>query len=149
MEVCSLNDLLKSFERQICDIQGRVFELSFKQGYDSKEFISNFMNSQTAFDLDRDYDRLQWLGEEYILANLVDEMNLSKGELYSNEVLYWIGYTYRYWRYLTGESSKEIYAQADAKLMNDSYLGFHTIDVALAIINLKEIHRERSKLDNN
>jgi hypothetical protein len=53
---------INSFERQLSDIQGRLFELSAKQGYDSRQFISAFMNSETADNLDRDYDRLQWLG---------------------------------------------------------------------------------------
>ena len=58
---------LDSFQFQLCDIQGRLFELSVKQGYDSAEFIKAFMNSKCAAALDDIYDRLQWAGEEYIL----------------------------------------------------------------------------------
>lgn len=134
---------ISSFERQLCDIQGRLFELSAKQGYASREFITTFMNSETADNLDRDYDRLQWLGEEYILANLADETQLNKGEGFSKEVLFWTGYTYRYWHFSTGESSKEIYAQADANIMNESYFGFHTLDVAMAVMDLKELHKQK------
>ncbi len=134
---------ISSFERQLCDIQGRLFELSAKKEYNSKEFITTFMNSVTADDLDRDYDRLQWLGEEYILANLADETHLVKGEVFSKEVLFWAGYTYRYWHFLTGESSKEIYKQADADIMNESYFGFHTLDVAMAVMDLKDLHGQK------
>ena len=31
------------------------------------------------------------------------------------EVLFWIGYVYRYWHLLTGESSREIYDQSAAQ----------------------------------
>ena len=55
--------------------------------------------------------------------------------------MYWIGYIYRYWHYYTGETSKQIYAIADAELMAESWLGFHTLDVEMAIDNLKEIYQ--------
>lgn len=136
---------LNSFERQLCDIQGRLFELVLKKGYDCPSFIEAFMNSETASALDESYDRLQWSGEEYILENLNDEVGGLKkaGVAYSNEVMFWSGYTYRYWHYLTGETSKEIYVQADAQTMNDSYFGFHTLDVAMAVEDLKELYRQK------
>ena len=57
--------------------------------------------------------------------------------------MYWAGYTYRYWHFYTQESSKEIYAAADADMMNECWLGFHTLDVEMAIDDLKEIHALR------
>ena len=54
-------------KRQLCDIQGRLFELALKMGYDCPSFIDAFMNSRSATALDDVYDRLQWAGEEYIL----------------------------------------------------------------------------------
>ena len=98
------------------------------------------MNSKTAAALDEIYDRLQWAGEEYILEELNDEVGGLKkaGTTYHNEIMYWSGYTYRYWRYYTGESSKEIYAIANAERMATVYLGFHTLDVQMAIDRLKE-----------
>lgn len=51
-------------KRQLCDIQGRLFELALKSGYDCPAFIKAFMNSHAAAALDDTYDRLQWAGEE-------------------------------------------------------------------------------------
>lgn len=65
--------------------------------------------------------------------------------LHHNEVLYWAGYVYRYWHFLTGESSKDIYKQAPAETMNTNYLMFHCMDTELAIEDLKEIHRQKVK----
>lgn len=126
-------------KRQLCDIQGRLFELAVKNGYDSKDFVSKFMNSNTAKKLDDSYDRLQWSGEEYILEELTDEVKvIYKGEeVYSREVMYWMGYTYRYWHYYTNEFSKEIYSIASAETMNLSWLGFHTLDVEMAVDKLR------------
>ena len=97
------------------------------------------VNSRTAA-LDETYDRLQWAGEEYILEELNDEVGGLKkaGKTYHNEIMYWSGYTYRYWRYYTGEKSKAIYVIANAEKMATVYLGFHTLDVEMAIDRLKE-----------
>ncbi len=133
-------------QRQLCDIQGRLFELALKNGYDCPAFIQFFMNSRAAAALDDTYDRLQWAGEEYILEELEDEAGGLKkaGVRYSNEVMYWAGYTYRYWHYYTGESSKVIVQTADAETMESCWLGFHTLDVEMAIDDLKELHRQRT-----
>ena len=133
-------------KRQLCDIQGRLFELALKKGYDCPGFFESFMNSRTAEALDDTYDRLQWAGEEYILEELDDEVNGLKkdGEVYFIEVMYWAGYVYRYWHYYTNESSKEIYKIADAKTMNECWMGFHTLDVEMAIDDLKDLYRQKA-----
>lgn len=135
-------------KRQLCDIQGRLFELAHKSGLDCPKFIEAFMKSRTAAALDDVYDRLQWAGEEYILEELNDEVNglQEAGKQYSLEVMYWTGYTYRYWHYYTKEQSSEIYKIADAEMMNECWLGFHTLDVEMAIDDLKEIYRQKKSI---
>ena len=135
-------------KRQLCDIQGRLFELALKSGYDCPLFIEAFMKSKAAASLDDVYDRLQWAGEEYILEELNDEVGgLAKaGTLYSPEIMYWTGYTYRYWHYYTKEFSRQIYQYADAKTMAQCWLGFHTMDVEMAIDDLKELHRQTHRV---
>lgn len=132
-------------KRQLCDIQGRLFELALRSGLDSPSFIESFMNSKAAAALDDVYDRLQWAGEEYILEELEDEVcGLKKaGETYSAEVMYWTGYTYRYWHYYTNECSREIYKIADARTMRECWPGFHTFDVEMAIDDLNELYRQK------
>lgn len=134
-------------KRQLCDIQGRLFELALTTGLDCPLFIESFMKSKTAAALDDVYDRLQWAGEEYILDELNDEVKGLKkaGTMYSSEIMYWIGYTYRYWHYYTGEYSHEIYKMADAKTMSECWLGFHTLDVEMAVDDLKEIYIQKCK----
>ena len=132
-------------KRQLCDIQRRLFEFALKAGLDCPAFIESFMNSRTVAALDNVYDRLQWAGEEYILEELDDETGGLKkaGETYSMEVMYWAGYTYRYWHYYTGESSREIYEIADARTMDECWLGFHTFDVEMAVDDLREIYEQK------
>ncbi|MBD5484640.1 MAG: hypothetical protein HDR18_03815 [Lachnospiraceae bacterium] len=132
-------------KRQLCDIQGRLFELALKNGLDCPSFIEIFMNSRAAAALDDVYDRLQWAGEEYILEELNDEAGGLKkaGTVYSAEVMYWTGYIYRYWHYYTNEYSRDIYKVADAGMMNECWLGFHTFDVEMAIDDLREIYKQK------
>lgn len=43
---------MDSLELKLCDIQGRLFELSVTEGYDSEKFVPFFMNSNVAKSLD-------------------------------------------------------------------------------------------------
>jgi len=133
-----------SIRLKLCDIQGRMFERS--TAYASEDFIRDFMNSEVAEHLDSPYNKLQWMGEEYLMDELKDEKKLdTDGEKYSPEVLYWIGYLYRYWACTRGEKSKRIYRQAPAKTMKRNYMAFHTFDPEVAIDDLIEIHQQRQK----
>jgi len=133
---------MDNMQIKLCDIQGRLFELS--ENYKSDDFIRKFMTSEVAGHLDAPYNKLKRMGEEYLLEELEDEKKLTmQGEKYSREVLYWIGYLYRYWACSRGEPSRKIYRQAPARTMRRNYLMFHTLDPEIAIDDLKEIQRQR------
>lgn len=137
---------MNEMQLKLCDIQGRLFELSTEKGIGSSCFIKIFMNSETAKSLDSTYNRMQWAGEEYLLEEVLDgakdNVNLEI-EMYSKDMIYWIGYLYRYWHYYTGESSKAIYKQAPVETMKRNYLMFHTMAPEVAIEDLKEIYRQK------
>lgn len=93
-------------------------------------------------------ESLQWNQEK-----MADEMNVTV-------VMYWVGYVYRYWHYVTGESSREIYRQAPTKTMNVNYLMFHTMDPEMAVEDLKKstgkkgvckiwVHRRSGNIKND
>lgn len=136
---------MDSISLKLCDIQGRLFELSVEKGYDSDIFVPFFMKSEVAKALDSVYNRMQWAGEEYLLEEIVAESNgkITSGPTISSEVMYWTGYIYRYWHYYKDESSSRIYRQADFKTMKRNYLIFHTMDPELAIDDLIEIKKQR------
>ena len=101
------------------------------------------MTSRTAAFFDLPFDRTQWLGETNLLQDLIEEVpNLKKGSLYSNESLFWIGYLYRYWHFLTGEASRKIFSQCDAKTMNTLYPAYHTLDCTMAVERIKEAEKK-------
>ena len=55
---------MNEIQLKLCDIQGRLFELSADRQLGSASFIKVFMNSETAKALDSTYNRMQWAGEE-------------------------------------------------------------------------------------
>ena len=137
---------MDELELKLCDIQGRLFELSAKNKYGSAAFIKAFMISETAKELDSEYNRMQWAGEEYLLEEVSDvagDTLTGGGEIFPDDVLYWIGYIYRYWHYYNGEDSVKIYKQAPVETMKRNYMVFHTMDPVLAIEDLKEIHNQK------
>ena len=137
---------MNELQLKLCDIQGRLFELSAEKKYNSAEFIKAFMISDTAKELDSRYNRMQWAGEEYLLEEVVNaaaDALTTDGEIYSADVLYWIGYIYRYWHYYSGEDSAKIYKQAPVETMKRNYMIFHTMDPVLAIEDLKEIYEQK------
>ena len=137
---------MDELQLKLCDIQGRLFELSAEKKIPSAAFIKAFMTSDTAKALDSRYNRMQWMGEEYLLEEVLSSAKDSlsaEGEIDQKDVLYWIGYIYRYWHYYTGESSAKILRQAPAATMKRNYLMFHTMDPVVAIEDLKELHQQK------
>ncbi len=137
---------MNELQLKMCDIQGRLFELSADKNFGSAVFIKVFMMSDVAKGLDSRFNHMQWAGEEYLLDELVASANgliTADGEVYSKDVLYWIGYIYRYWHYYTGEDSAKIYKQAPVDTMKRNYMIFHTMDPVVAIEDLKEIYRQK------
>ena len=137
---------MDALQLKMCDIQGRLFELSVDRNLNSAAFVKTFMKSNTAKCLDSKYNSMQWMGEEYLLEEVLsspgDSLSVA-GEIYQKDVLYWIGYIYRYWHYNTGESSAKILRQAPAATMKRNYLMFHTMDPVVAIEDLKELHQQK------
>ena len=139
---------MNELQLKLCDIQGRLFELSADHNYGSATFIKKFMNSPVAKALDSTYNRMQWAGEEYLLEEIIATTNNEiphTGEVFSKDILYWIGYIYRYWHYYTGEDSSKIYKQAPVDVMKRNYLMFHTMSPSLAVVDLKEIFQQKQK----
>ena len=129
----------KSLQYSLANMQGKLFELSADDGYDSECFIRLFMTSSIAAKLDSEFDFLQWAGKEYIFEKMKAEFSnslIKSKSVYDKETLFWIGYVYRLWHFYTNESSKTIFKKASAKKMNVSYLNFHTMGVELAIEKL-------------
>lgn len=126
--------------QKLCSIQGRLFELSARQGFESNEFVKAYMNSEIAAKFNSAYDRSQWMGEEYLLDELTQTYELMKGKTCPPEVMFWIGYTYSYWAIVYGEPCNKIVKMANLKVMSENYAGLHTVSIDMAIQDLKTLY---------
>ncbi len=132
----------------LCDEIGQMFVDGQRLGYDAESFIKTFMNSNIARYMDKKINFYQWAGKKYLIEALIDENNnelKSTGRETDEDILYWIGYVYRFWHYYTGETSKEIYIIAPFRLMRGVYLAYHTLSVEMAIDRLKEAYESKNK----
>ena len=57
----------------LSQMQGTLFEMSGREGYDSETFIRVFMRSRIAEGLDSDFDFTHWAGKEYIMERMIQE----------------------------------------------------------------------------
>ena len=122
---------------KLCSIQGRLFELSARKGFASNELVKAYMNSEIAAKFNSAYDRSQWMGEEYLLDELIQTCHLTQGEVYSYDVMFWMGYTYAHWSIVYGDPCNKIIKMANPKVMAENYAGLHTVSVDLAVQDLK------------
>lgn len=118
----------------LAEIQGNIFEKSCEMGLESKPFIRNYMQSQAAFNLDLPHHKIRWCGEMHLLSEFLREKEIPVGKVWNGDLMFWIGYIYRYWHCLTKQSSRKIYQIADEELMAGMYPKFHT-ESPLAAIN--------------
>ena len=138
---------MDSLELKLCDIQGRLFELFAETNYAAESLVKAFMEGEIAKNLDSEYNRMQWAGEEYLLEELIATYKnkfVAKQSDIPKDVLFWMGYVYRYWHFYTKEDSAKIYKQAPFETMNINYLMFHTMDTEMAIEDLKEIFKQKN-----
>ena len=57
----------------LSQMQGTLFEMNGREGYDSETFIRVFMRSRIAEGLDSDFDFTHWAGKEYIMERMIQE----------------------------------------------------------------------------
>ena len=102
-------------------IQGEIFEETVNEGFNSLEFIERFMNGKTAWHLDLPRHKTSWCGKGYIIDEFFRETDVPFGKTLNKNLMFWMGYIYRYWHYLTGQSSREIYGAAHPLKMQTLY----------------------------
>ena len=134
------------FNTGVCEMSAELFVQSIKKGYDSKDFIEKLMNSETAVYLYDKKDTQMWLGSNYIIETLEQEVTIEKGEQYPEDLMSWIGYLFACWN-LTYEEDmpKDMIEQAPVDVLTLTYQGLHVLSFEDAIKELKNIYNENCK----
>ena len=140
---------MKQFDEkglELCKIQANLFALSVNKANGSSYlFIRRYMNSKVCEKM----DNLTYLFEKNDVFYELQGKDVNGIKL-SQDILYWIGYIYRYWAYTYELSSKEIYRIISGKEMSDLYGPYHTMDPNAAIERIyeyKNIDKQQSQID--
>ena len=133
------------FNIGVCEMSADLFVRSVKKGYDSKDFIEKLMSSETAIYLYDKADTQMWLGSNYIIQTLEQEVSINKGKLYPEDLMSWIGYLFACWNFTYEEDTpKDMIRQAPVDTLTLTYQGLHVMSFEDAIMELKNIYKENN-----
>lgn len=125
----------------LCNMQGELFRKSAEQvSCSSPIFIRRFMNSNVA----KRMDTAGFLAESSSAESLFRELEEEYGEStygtvkYPPDVLFWMGYLYRYWAYTCNQPSSAIYRIIGARELSKLFAAYHTLDPGQAIERIME-----------
>ena len=104
-------------------------------------FIRRFMFSHLA----ERFDDLLILIESSSNQTFVEDINNQYGETkygcnvsFNKEVLYWVGYVYRYWCFIYEIPSSKLYQYVSPKMLIDRYPLYHSMDIEYVIERIIE-----------
>lgn len=132
---------MDSLGLKICSYQATLFEMSKDStACSSKIFIRRFMNSELA----KRMDSVGFLFDSLDISDAIKELEEQYGassygiEKFNKEELYWIGYIYRYWAYVSEKTSKQIYKIIKPEQLKKLYYPYHSLDPLQAIERIME-----------
>ena len=132
------------------EMSARLFILSCKKGYDSRDFIDKLLSSDLAVHMYHDEISSIWLGEKYLMETLEEEVKIKKGEVLSSDFMEWAGYLYRVWSIdYPQEMPKDMLEQGPCEVLQQMYLGTHVMSYEMAIQTIKSAYLERSRKRKN
>jgi len=132
---------MDSYGLKLCKFQAELFEQSKEKAEcSSKIFIRRFMLS----DLAKRMDKEGFLFDAITVPDALQEIEMQFGVSaygqvkFGKEELYWIGYIYRYWAYISGMGSKQLYKIVKPEELRKLYFPYHSLDSEQAIERIKE-----------
>lgn len=132
---------MDSYGLNLCKFQAELFQKSADEiACGTKIFIRRFMLS----DLAKRMDGEGFLFDAIDVTDALQEVESQFGPSdygrikFGREELYWIGYIYRYWAYITARSSKHIYKMVKPDELRKLYFPYHSLDAEQAIERIIE-----------
>lgn len=151
-----MNRYIKSF---ICGNQAKLFLYAHSLGLDIEIFIKEFMKSELCKQIDSSFSFWQTQPVESIFEFLVINKEISckinKSQKINLDALEWLGFFYRHWHFLTGESSKQIIKFLPVKEGLKNWYKFHQLDENIAIklakdkYNISKNKHRKSEIKNS
>ena len=132
---------MDAYGLKLCRYQAELFESSAQEvACSSKIFIRRFMNSDLAARMDSEGFFFEATDKGNAYEEIEEQYGKSsygKNKL-SAEELHWLGYIYRYWVYISGRSSKQVYRLMTSDELGKLYFPYHSLDPRQAIERIAE-----------
>lgn len=126
----------------LCKIQADLFaNYSSFTSCSSYVFIRRFMHSNLAKRFDDTTVLLDASNNETFINELIEQYGkttFGKSNQIDKEVMYWVGYVYRYWSYAYEVPSSTLFMHVQPKLLIDRYKLYHSMDVEYLIERISE-----------
>lgn len=132
---------MDSYGLSLCKFQAELFQKSIEEAECSSPiFIRRFMLSDLAKRMDKEGFLFDAIDVEDALGEIEIQFGPSDyGKIkFEREAIYWTGYIYRYWAYISQISSKHIYKQIKPDELKALYFPYHSLDPEVAIERIKE-----------
>jgi len=141
MEEYGFNKDLNRDELAVSRTQGIIFEECQALGVDAEDYITKFMHSPVAEQLDKMTSGVFSAGSAPLKRHILDQIGAvkpySESKHINEDALYWAGYIYRYWANLLGVSSKELIKAAPIRKVLYCYPAYHCMGNKEAISHMK------------
>lgn len=128
------------------DMSGELFRRSVKYGYDSEKFVKLVCLTDYGHLVFDDIRANEWLADTHVMEGFKKEFKIPKGQTYNPNIMYFVGYLYRYWGITEDKPIKEIYNMAPLDFMVKKYGFYHTQGEEYVIEDIKRINRENNKM---
>ena len=132
-------------ELAVANTQGIIFEECQGLGVDADDYITKFMQSEAAEELDKMIPGVFNAGsaplKRYILNQIEPVMRFNENRRIDEEALYWIGYIFRYWVFLLGMPSKVIIHIVPVKKALQCYPAYHSMGNKEAISRMARLYK--------
>ncbi len=122
----------------LAEFQGKLFERSSEFGFSTGIFIRRFLHSDLLKILDMNDPANLSLDVNEAMNNFLEQFGDSDyGKIkYPSNMLFWMGYLYRYISYTRNVSTGYVMKLFSYKQLNDVFYAFHTQDPEWCVQNL-------------
>ena len=136
----------------LAEFQGKLFEQSTNLDCSTAIFLRRFLHSDFVKKLDTNDVSILTLDVNEGLDSIQHQFGNSDygKEKYTKDVMFWIGYLYRYLSYTRSITTKFAMEIFPYRQLNDVYYTFHTQDPEWCIVSLLDMNNQSEDVfDNN
>lgn len=120
-----------------------VFEYSIEKGYDSEKFVYKLCHNEMCAELLENELYSDWRDPLYMLSTLNQFAEFEQGDTYDGEVMWFMGYLYKYLIAIKDISPSKAYEIAPPSMIRNDFTFLHTQGWEYIVKELTARYEER------